>query len=253
MAIVDTSLKGRVALVTGGSRGIGRAICEALGARGAKVLVNYASQEAAALETAKLVEAAGGEAVITGFDVSDSAAVTQTIGELCKVHGLDILVNNAGIARNGLVLRAKDEDWQRSIDVNLGGAFYCVRAASRALLKAREAGRVINVSSVVGETGNPGQAVYAASKAGLLGLTKSLAREFASRGVCVNAVAPGYIETDMTDENLPEAKRAELLASIPLGKIGNAKQIADVVAFLAGPEASYITGEVIRVNGGMLM
>lgn len=254
MAIIDKALDGRVALVTGGSRGIGRAISIALGQRGAKVIVNYASREDAAAETADTVRAAGGEAVVAGFDVADPEAVTSAITALGKEHGgLHILVNNAGIAINGLLLRVKDDDWQRSISVNLAGALYASRAAARLLLKAKDAGRIINITSVVGETGNAGQAVYAATKAGMIGLTKSLARELAGRGVCVNAVAPGYIETDMTDEHLPEAARAKLVESIPLQTIGTPTQVADVVAFLAGPEASYITGQVLRVNGGMLM
>jgi 3-oxoacyl-[acyl-carrier protein] reductase len=253
VAILDKALEGRTALVTGGSRGIGRAICVALAQRGAKVIVNYASREDAARETAELVAQAGSEAVTSGFDVGDRAAVNEAIKGLAKEHGLDILVNNAGIARNGLVMRYKDEDWQRSIDVNLAGVFNCTSAAASKLLRAKEAGRVINLSSVVGEMGNAGQAVYAATKAGVIGMTKAMAREFASRGVTVNAVTPGFIATDMTDEHLPDDQRAALLEQIPLGRIGEATQVADVVAFLAGPEASYITGAVIRVNGGMLM
>jgi 3-oxoacyl-[acyl-carrier protein] reductase len=254
VAIKDEALAGRVALVTGGSRGIGRGICVALARRGATVVVNYASREDAAQETAKLVEEAGGKAVLSGFDVSDAAAVSSEIKRLGKeLGGLDILVNNAGIAINGLLMRYKDEQWARSMAVNLFGAFAVARAASTFLLKARESGRIINVSSVVGEMGNTGQAAYAATKAGLIGLTKALAREFAARGVCVNAVAPGYIETDMTDEHLPEEQRAKMLEAIPLGRIGTPAEVADAVAFLAGPEAAYITGQVLRVNGGLLM
>jgi 3-oxoacyl-[acyl-carrier protein] reductase len=254
MAIHDEALKGRVALVTGGSRGIGRAICVALARRGATVVVNYASREDAALETVATIEQAGGQGVIAGFDVSDAAAVTDAIKRIGKDQGgLDILVNNAGIAINGLLLRFKDEQWARSMDVNLTGAFNTTRAAASLLLRARDRGRVIVISSVVGEMGNAGQAAYAASKAGLIGLTRALARELAPRGVTVNAVTPGYIATDMTDEHLPEDKRAELLATIPLGRIGDADDVAGAVAFLAGPEASYITGQVLRVNGGMLM
>ncbi len=253
MAIQDKALAGKTALVTGGSRGIGRAICVALGRRGAKVIVNYASREDAARETAEAVQAAGGEALTAGFDVSDRAAVTEAVGALGKEHGLHILVNNAGVAINGLVMRYKEEDWQKIFAINLDGAFWCSQAATRQLLRAKESGRIINISSVVGEIGNAGQAAYAATKSGLIGLTKAMAREYASRGVCVNAVAPGFIETDMTDEHLPEEQRNKLLTEIPLGRIGNADEIGDAVAFLAGPEASYITGQVIRVNGGMLM
>lgn len=254
MAIVDRALEGRVALVTGGSRGIGRAICEALGRRGATVVVNYAAREDAAQETAAAVQAAGGKAVLSRFDVADAAAVNDAIKAIGKDQGgLDILVNNAGVAINGLVMRFKDEQWDRVLDVNLAGAFYCTRAASMLLLKAKEKGRIVNITSVVGESGNGGQAAYAASKAGIIGLTKALAQELASRGVTVNAVSPGFIETDMTAEHLPDAQRDALLARIPLGRIGTAVEVADCVSFLAGPEASYITGQVLRVNGGMLM
>lgn len=254
MAIRDKALDGCVALVTGGSRGIGRAVCEALGGRGAKVIVNYRSREDAARETAAAVEAAGGQAVTLGFDVATRAEVDAGIKQITTDHGgLHILVNNAGIAINGLLMRFKDEDWDQSMQVNLGGAFYCVRAAAKPLLRAKERGRIINLTSVVGEMGNAGQAAYAASKAGLIGFTKSMARELAGRGITVNAVAPGFIETDMTDEHLPADQREKLLVEIPLGRIGKPEEIADIVAFLAGPEAAYITGQVVRVNGGMLM
>jgi len=254
MAITDTALTGKVALVTGGSRGIGRAIAVALGRRGAHVIVNYAARADAARETAAAVEAAGGQAAIAAFDVADAAAVTEAIKAIGKdCGGLDILVNNAGVAINGLLLRFSDQQWQKTLAVNLGGAFHCIRAAASLLLRAKAAGRIINVTSVVGESGNAGQAAYAASKAGLIGLTMSTARELASRGVTCNAIAPGYIETDMTAEHLPEAQRAKLLEAIPLGKIGRPEDVADAAAFLAGPEAAYITGQVLRVNGGMLM
>jgi 3-oxoacyl-[acyl-carrier protein] reductase len=254
MSYSDKALEGCVALVTGGSRGIGRAVCEKLGARGATVIVNYRSKEDAAKETAELVEKAGGKALTAGFDVANKPEADELIKKLAKDQGgLHILVNNAGIAINGLLMRFKDDDWHLSMDVNLAGAFYCSRAAASSLLRARDKGRIISITSVVGETGNAGQSAYAASKAGLIGLTKSLAREFAGRGICVNAVAPGFIETDMTDEHLPEAARDKLLGEIPLGRIGKAGEVADIVAFLAGPEGSYITGQVIRVNGGMLM
>jgi 3-oxoacyl-[acyl-carrier protein] reductase len=254
MAIIDKALSGRVALVTGGSRGIGRAIAIALGRRGAKVIVNYASREDAARETAAAVEAAGGQAAIAAFDVASSTAVSEAIKALGKEHGgLDILVNNAGVAINGLLLRFSDEQWAKTIGTNLTGAFHCTRAAALLLLKAKDAGRIINITSVVGETGNGGQAAYAASKAGMIGLTMSTARELASRGVTCNAVAPGYIETDMTAAHLPEVARAKLLEQIPLGRIGRVEDVADAVAFLAGPEAAYMTGQVLRVNGGLRM
>lgn len=253
MAFQDKALEGCTALVTGGSRGIGRAVCIALGARGAKVAVNYRSREDAAQETAELVERAGGTAVLSGFDIGDREAASDGIAALGKDHGLHILVNNAGIAINGLVMRFKPADWEQVINVNLTGAFTCSKAAVRHLLKAKEKGRIINLSSVVGESGNPGQAAYSAAKAGILGMTKSMAKEFASRGITVNAITPGFIATDMTDEHLPEDQREALLGSIPLARIGDASDVGDAAAFLAGPEASYITGQVLRVNGGLLM
>jgi 3-oxoacyl-[acyl-carrier protein] reductase len=216
--------------------------------------MTFAPREDAAREAAAAVEAAGGQAAIAGFDVANSAAVTDAIKAIGKEHGgLDILVNNAGVAINGLLMRFTDEQWAKTLNTNLAGAFYCVRAASTLLLKAKENGRIINITSVVGEQGNGGQAAYAASKAGLIGFTMSTARELASRGVTCNAIAPGFIETDMTAEHLPEAQRAKLLEQIPLGKIGRAEDIGAAAAFLAGPEAAYITGQVLRVNGGMLM
>jgi 3-oxoacyl-[acyl-carrier protein] reductase len=254
MAITDRALEGRVALVTGGSRGIGRSICVALARRGAKVVINYASREDAARETAELVTAAGGTAALSAFDVAASDAVTEAVKQIGKDHGgLDIVVNNAGVAINGLLLRYKDDQWARTLQVNLGGAFHCSRAAASLLLRAKEHGRIINITSVVGESGNGGQVAYASSKAGLIGLTQSLAKELASRGVTANAVSPGFIDTDMTAEHLPEAARAKLLEQIPLNRIGLADDVAHAVAFLAGPEAAYITGQVLRVNGGLLM
>ncbi len=262
MAITDKALAGKVALVTGASQGIGRAIAVALGRRGAKVIVNYlpdaagapAAREADARTVAAEVEAAGGQGAISGFDVANSASVTEAIKAIGAEHKqLDILVNNAGIAVNGLLMRFTDDQWNRTINVNLNGAFHTTRAAASLLLRAKDAGRIINLSSVVGEMGNGGQAAYSASKAGIIGLTMSTARELASRGVTCNAVAPGYIDTAMTADHLPEAARAKLMEQIPLGRIGKADDIADTVAFLAGPEAAYITGQVLRVNGGMLM
>src|SRR5262245_38495704 len=247
-------LEGKVALVTGGSRGIGRAIGVALGKLGAKVVLNYSSNEAAAAESAAAVTAAGGVAVTKRFDVADPAAVDTAFKEVVAAEGaLHILVNNAGVAVNTLVLGAKDADWKRAIDVNLNGTFYCCRAAIRALLKAREAGRIINITSITGEGGSAGQAPYVAAKAGIIGLTKTLAKEYASRGITANAVSPGYIDTDMTATELPEAKRAELLKTIPLGRVGKPEDVAAAVAYLAGPLAGYVTGQVLRVNGGLLM
>jgi 3-oxoacyl-[acyl-carrier protein] reductase len=262
MAINDKALSGKVALVTGASQGIGRAIALALGRRGAKVIVNYLPdsaeqpgvREKQAREVAAEIETVGGQAAISGFNVATSASVTDAIKAIGAEHKqLDILVNNAGIAINGLLMRFSDEQWATTLQVNLTGAFNTTRAAATLLLKAKEAGRIINISSVVGEMGNGGQAAYAASKAGIIGLTMSTARELASRGVTCNAVAPGYIDTAMTADHLPEPARVKLLEQIPLGRIGRADDIADAVAFLAGPEDTYITGQVIRVNGGLLM
>jgi len=249
MAFNDKALAGKVALVTGASQGIGQAIAIALAHRGAKVIVNYLPGDPGRENDAKAV-AAQVDGDILGFDVSNSASVTEAIKGLKQ---LDILVNNAGIAINGLILRFTDEQWAKTLQVNLNGAFYATRAAASLLLKSKESGRIINIASVVGEMGNGGQIAYAASKAGIIGITKTCAREFASRGVTCNAVAPGYIDTAMTADHLPEAARAKLMEQIPLARIGRADDIGDAVAFLAGPEAAYITGQVIRVNGGMLM
>ncbi len=251
---MSRGLEGKVAVVTGGSRGIGRAICVALGAQGAKVVVNYTSNEAAAAAAAEAVRAAGGEALVKRFDVADPEAVNAAFKDIiAECGGVTILVNNAGIAVNALTLGAKDADWQRSLNVNLTGTFNCTRAALRPLMKAREAGRIINITSVVGEAGSAGQAPYVAAKAGVIGLTRTWAREYASRGVTVNAISPGWIDTEMTASELPEAKRAELTQQIPLARVGTPEDVAHAVTFLAGPGAAYITGQVLRVNGGLLM
>ncbi len=244
------SLSGRVAVVTGGSRGIGRAISVALGRAGAHVVVNYQGNEEAATETARLVGEAGGSAEIRRFDVGDAKAVDEAISELFKAHGhVDILVNNAGISRDGLLMRVKDEDFEATVRTNLGGALWCAKAAIRPMMRKKH-GRIINLSSVVGESGNPGQAVYSSTKAGVIGLTKTLAREYASRGITVNAVAPGFIETDMT-AYLPEEAQKGIVEQTPVGRIGKPEEVAAAVLFLASDEASYITGQVLRVNGGM--
>ncbi|MBA3549466.1 MAG: 3-oxoacyl-[acyl-carrier-protein] reductase [Nannocystis sp.] len=248
------SLAGRVALVTGASRGIGRAIARTLAARGAAVAVNYSSREDAAQELCAEITAGGGKALAVGFDVSDSAAVEAGVQQVVTaLGGLHILVNNAGVSIDALLLRANPDDFSRLLDVNLKGAFLCCKAAARQLLKAKTAGRIINLSSVVGEQGNAGQAMYAAAKAGILGLTKSLARELASRGVTVNAITPGFIDTDMTAAALQGEAREALLKQIPLARIGSPDEVAEAVAFLAAPAASYITGHVLRVNGGLLI
>jgi 3-oxoacyl-[acyl-carrier protein] reductase len=244
------SLQGRVALVTGGSRGIGAAVAQALAAAGAALAVCARNGDAAAA-TAAAIAGQGGQAFGVAADVSRAADTERVVAACVERFGrLDILVNNAGITRDGLVLRMKDEDWSDVLAVNLNGAFYCARAALRAILKQKQSGRIINVGSVVGSMGNPGQANYVASKAGLVGLTKALSREVASRGVTVNAVAPGFIETDMT-AGLPGAAKDAYRAQIPLGRFGTAAEVAAVVAFLASDAAAYITGQVIHVNGGM--
>lgn len=243
-------LSEKVALVTGGSRGIGRAVCVALARAGAKVVVNYSGNEEAAAETLRLVREAGADGEILRFDVADPAAVDAAIGGVVERHGrLDVLVNNAGVALDQILLRIKPEELERTMSVNVGGALWCSKAAMRFMMRKRQ-GRIINLSSVVGETGNPGQAVYAASKAGILGLTKSLAREYASRGVTVNAVAPGFIETDMT-KSLPEKVKEGAIGQTPLARMGTADEVAAAVLFLASDEAGFITGQVLRVNGGM--
>jgi 3-oxoacyl-[acyl-carrier protein] reductase len=243
-------LSGSVALVTGASRGIGRAVARRLAREGARVVVNYTRNEDAARAT--LADCPDG--LLARFDVGDAAAVDAAIKDVVERAGkLDLLVNNAGVAIDGLLMRVKDDDWRRTLDVNLSGAFHCCRAAARHLLRAKERGRIVNVTSVVGEIGNTGQASYVAAKAGLIGLTKTLAREFAGRGVTVNAVSPGFIDTDMTAAHLSAEARDKLLAQIPLGRIGAADDVAEAVAWLCSPRAAYVTGQVLRVNGGLVM
>ena len=217
------------------------------------MVVNYTANEPAAAETLQKIKDAGGHGALCRFDVADAAAVDAGIKQIASEHGrLDVLVNNAGIAIDGLLLRTKKEDWQRTLDVNLSGAFHCCKAASRYLLKAED-GRIVNISSVVGESGNAGQVSYAAAKAGLIGMTRTLAKELASRAVTVNCVTPGFIETDMTAAHVQGENREALVKSIPLGRIGTAEDVAEAVRFLVSPRASYITGQVVRVNGGLLM
>jgi 3-oxoacyl-[acyl-carrier protein] reductase len=245
--------KGKAALVTGGSRGIGRAIAITLAQGGASVAINYAGNEAAAQEALELVRKAGApKAKAMKFDVADPAACAAAVEEVvAELGGLHVLVNNAGIAVDQLVMRIKDDDWQRQLDVNLTGAFNLIRAATRPMMKQR-GGSIVNLTSVVGEMGNAGQAAYSATKGALISLTKSVARELASRSIRVNAVAPGFIDTDMTS-GLPEAARTKMLETIPLARLGTAQEVAEAVAWLASDKAAYVTGEVLRVNGGMYM
>ena len=243
---------GRVAIVTGGSRGIGRAVALALAKQGAHVVVNYAQNEAAAGEVVSAITSAGGKAEPCRFDVSDETAVNAAFKDVVGRHKrLDILVNNAGISIDGLLLRVKEADLDQIFATNVKGAIYCAREAIRTMMRARY-GRIVNVSSVVGEMGNVGQVGYAAAKAALLGITKSLAREYASRSVTVNAVTPGFIETDMTS-GLTEEHREEMKRHTPLGRFGLAEDVASAVAYLASEEAGFVTGEVLRVNGGLYM
>ncbi|CCQ92368.1 beta-ketoacyl-acyl carrier protein reductase [[Clostridium] ultunense Esp] len=245
-------LKGRVALITGASRGIGRATALALAEAGAKIAVNFQGNEERAREVVHQVESLGGEALLVKADVSRYDQVESMVDAVLSRFGkLDILVNNAGITRDTLIMRMKEEDWDAVINTNLKGVFHCIKAVTRPMMKQRY-GRIINLSSVVGISGNPGQANYVAAKAGVIGLTKTAAKELASRGITVNAVAPGFIETDMTGV-LDEKLKEELLKMIPLARFGKPEDVARVIRFLATSDAEYITGQVIHVDGGMVM
>jgi 3-oxoacyl-[acyl-carrier protein] reductase len=243
-------LSERVAIITGASRGIGRAVALALAAEGAKVVVNYASSSDAAQQVVTAITDAGGSAMALQADVSKLEQVDALFNETLEKFGrVDVLVNNAGITRDTLLLRMKPEDWQAVIDLNLTGVFLCTRAVSKLMLKQRS-GRIINIASVSGQMGNPGQANYSAAKAGVIGFTKTVAKELASRGITVNAVAPGFIATDMTSE----LKSDEILKYIPLGRYGEPEEVAGMVRFLAADSAAaYITGQVFNVDGGMVM
>jgi 3-oxoacyl-[acyl-carrier protein] reductase len=247
---MTAALADQVALVTGGSRGIGRAIARHLARAGARVYVNFVRDAAAAAETVRLVAEEGGVAELVQYDVADAAAAGEAIGTIVKTAGaLHILVNNAGVTADTLLLRQTPEQWDEVMAVNLRGTFNCTRAAARSMVRGHY-GRIINISSVVGVMGNAGQGAYAAAKAGIIGFTKSVARELASRQVTANAVAPGLIETEMT-AGLPEDRRREYLSVIPAGRLGTVDEVAEVVGFLARREAGYITGQVIGINGGL--
>ncbi len=243
-------LNGKIALVTGASRGIGRSIAQALARQGAYVVLNYHGGEERARKVLEEIREAGGQGEIYRCDVSSEEQTKEMIGQILTRHGrLDILVNNAGITRDNLILRMKAEDLDAVLDTNLKGTFYCMKYAAKQMLRQRS-GRVINISSIVGIHGNAGQVNYSASKAGIIGMTKSLAKELGSRGITVNAVAPGFIETEMTEE-LPPDIRERMLGAIPLGHFGRAEDVAETVLFLASDQAAYITGQVIGVDGGM--
>ncbi|MBW4696136.1 MAG: 3-oxoacyl-[acyl-carrier-protein] reductase [Lyngbya sp. HA4199-MV5] len=243
-------LQGNVAIVTGGSRGIGRATALALAAEGATVVVNYASSRESADRVVAEIEAMGSQAIALPADVSKADQVEELVNAVMEKWGqVDVLVNNAGITRDTLLLRMKPEDWQAVIDLNLTGVFLCTRAVSKIMLKQRS-GRIVNITSVAGQMGNPGQANYSAAKAGVIGFTKTVAKELATRGITVNAVAPGFIETDMT----ADLKAEGILQFIPLGRYGKPEEVAGLIRFLAAdPAAAYITGQVMNVDGGMVM
>jgi len=246
------SLAGKVAVVTGGSRGIGRAICLRFAAMGAKVVINYVSRAEAAEETKAQIEALGGECLIVKFNVASTSEAQEAFKQIIAECGrIDILVCNAGITRDGLLATMKEDDWDQVMAVNLKGAFNCIKAGCRPMMKQRW-GRIIIISSVVGFAGNAGQANYASAKAGLVGLTRSTARELASRFITVNCIAPGYIDTDMTEE-LPDTVKEKILSEIPLGILGEPEDIATAAAYLASEDAKYVTGQSIHVNGGMFM
>lgn len=245
-------LDGKIALVTGASRGIGRAVAIALAKEGAAVAVNYAGNAKAAEEVKEIIEQMGGKAITIQADISDEKAAADMVARtIAELGGLDILVNNAGITRDNLFIRMKADEWNAVINTNLTGLFNCAQPAAKYMMKKRT-GRIINMSSVSGIMGNMGQVNYSAAKAGVIGFTKSLARETAARGITVNAVAPGFIATDMTAA-MPEKAQEKVLTMIPMGKMGQPEDIANAVLFLASEKASYITGQVISVNGGMVM
>ncbi|MGA3600928.1 MULTISPECIES: 3-oxoacyl-[acyl-carrier-protein] reductase [Lysinibacillus] len=245
-------LEGKVAVVTGASRGIGRAIALKLADEGAKVVVNYSGSQAKAEEVVAMIQENGGEAIAVQGSVSKTEEVTALMDAAVKTFGsLDILVNNAGITRDNLLMRMKEDEWDDVLDTNLKGVFLCTKAVTRQMMKQR-AGRIINISSIVGVAGNAGQANYVAAKAGVIGLTKTTAKELASRNILVNAIAPGFIETEMTDQ-LPDDIKQGMLTQIPLAKLGQPEDIAKAVVFLASDDANYMTGQTLHIDGGMVM
>lgn len=246
------NLAGKVALVTGASRGIGKEIALELARQGANVAVNFAGSETKANEVVDEIKTLGRDAFVVKCDVSNSKEVTEMVkGTIERFGHLDILVNNAGITRDNLLMRMKEEEWDDVININLKGVFLCTKAVTRQMMKQR-VGRIINIASIVGVSGNPGQANYVAAKAGVIGLTKTTAKELATRNITVNAIAPGFITTDMTDKLSEEVKK-EMLKQIPLARLGEPKDIAKVVAFLASDDTSYITGQTLHIDGGMVM
>lgn len=245
-------LQGKVAVVTGASRGIGRAIALKLAEEGAKIVVNYSGSQAKAEEVVASIQANGGEAIAVQASVSKAEEVTALMDAAVKTFGsLDILVNNAGITRDNLLMRMKENEWDDVLNTNLKGVFLCTKAVTRQMMKQR-AGRIINISSIVGVAGNAGQANYVAAKAGVIGLTKTTAKELATRNILVNAIAPGFIETEMT-EQLPEDLKQGMLSQIPLAKLGQPEDIAKAVIFLASDDANYMTGQTLHIDGGMVM